>query len=48
MLNNLKQSSFEGRGKSDEENTVIDAVDRVDEKADEKWVDVKGVEKTAL
>ncbi|KFY43384.1 hypothetical protein V495_03973 [Pseudogymnoascus sp. VKM F-4514 (FW-929)] len=48
MLNNLKQSSFEGRGESDEENTVIDAVDRVDEKTDEKWVDVKGVEKTAL
>lgn len=48
MLNNLKQSSFEGRGNGDEENAVINGVDRVDEKGEEKWIDVKGGEKTAL
>ncbi|KFY59036.1 hypothetical protein V496_05858 [Pseudogymnoascus sp. VKM F-4515 (FW-2607)] len=48
MLNNLKQSSFEGRGNGDEENTVINGVDRADGKVEEKWVDVKSGEKTAL
>lgn len=48
MLNNLKQSSFQGRGTGDEENVVINAVDRVDEKGEEKWADAKGPEKTTL
>jgi POT family proton-dependent oligopeptide transporter len=48
MLNNLKQSSFEGRGNGDEENTVINGVDRADGKVEDKWVDVKSGEKTAL
>lgn len=48
MLNSLKQSSFEGRGGGDEENTVINGVDRADGKVEEKWVDAKSGAKTAL
>lgn len=47
-LNNLKQSSFEGRGNGDEEIAVIDGVARVDEKFDDKWADEKTGGKTAL